>query len=383
MARDSKRLYVLDLLRFVAAIAVMLHHQVGAIAGWGVANHHNMPVLAPITHFGLLGVDLFFLISGFVILMSTWGKSVGDFAVSRFVRIFPAYWFAVTVAILIFLIWGVALGRGPGSEGHLRSYLPNMTMLEYGTGSQPLEVVYWTLWYELHFYALIALLVWRGITYRSCVIFMGVWLLAGTFSQEANFTLLNDLLFPVWAPYFIAGMAFYLVYRYGPNLVLGMIIAFSWALCVYYRCKLVDRQLVWPTVWDTTVTIVVTLLFLVMWLVATRRMGWIRWRGAVWLGALTYPLYLISETISRPVEVWLMPRHSRWAVLGACMVASLAAAFVIHRFVERPVQAWLRPRLKRAIQQIRDADRGSLPAEPKPLDEDLVSSGTGQGLPAD
>lgn len=361
------RLYILDLLRFVAALAVMLHHQVGAIAGWGVANHHNMPVLAPITHFGTLGVDLFFLISGFVILMSMWGKSLGDFAVSRVVRIFPAYWFAVTLAVLLFLVWGITLTRGAGAEGQLRSYLPNMTMLEYGTGSLPLEAVYWTLWVELHFYALIALLIWRGVNYRNCVLFMSAWLLIGAFSQEAQFTLLNDVLFPVWAPYFIAGMAFYLIYRYGQNLVLGLIIVVGWALCVYYRCKIVNRELAWPTVWDTTVTIVVTVLFLVMWLVATRRLNRVAWRGCVTLGALTYPLYLIHETVSRPLEVWLSPRHSRWAVLGACTVTALTVAYLIHRFVERPAQGWMRPRLKRAVEQIRDADRGTVLAEPDPL----------------
>ena len=93
MTRPPARLRELDLLRFVAAMLVMLHHYVGRLAGWGVQNHHNMPGLAAVTHFGNLGVDLFFLISGFVILMSAWGRGVGDFAVSRVVRIFPSYWF--------------------------------------------------------------------------------------------------------------------------------------------------------------------------------------------------------------------------------------------------------------------------------------------------
>ena len=59
---------------------------------------------------------------------------------------------------------------------------------------------------------------------------MTAWLLAGVFAQEANVAVLNDLFFPQWAPYFIAGMAFFLIYRYGPNLVLWLFVGCCWAL---------------------------------------------------------------------------------------------------------------------------------------------------------
>jgi peptidoglycan/LPS O-acetylase OafA/YrhL len=353
VSKPGPRLRELDLLRFVAALAVMFHHQVGGIAGWGVVNHHNLPGLAAVTHFGLLGVDLFFLVSGFVILMSAWDRGIGDFAVSRVVRIFPAYWFAVCLAMVVFVTTGIGLARGPGSESMFRSFLPNLTMLEAGTGSPPLEIVYWTLWVEVHFYALIALLIWRGISYQRCVLFMGAWLLLGAFAQEAHFDLLTSFLFPQWAPYFIAGMAFYLTYRYGPNLVLGLFMGVCWALAIYYRVSIVNKELVWPTVWPVVVSVVITVLFLLMWLVATRRLSWVSWRGSTVLGALTYPLYLVHETIRRPLQTWLAPQHSRWAVLAASVTAALIVAYLVDRFVERPAQRWLRPRLRRAVAQIR------------------------------
>ncbi|MFC6880044.1 acyltransferase family protein [Actinomadura yumaensis] len=360
---EPPRLRELDLLRFVAATAVMLHHFVGRIAGWGVDNHHNLPVLARLTHFGGFGVDLFFLISGFVILMSAWDRGVGDFAVSRVARIFPAYWFAVSLALLLFFASGASLFEDGGGIGPLRSYLPNMTMLNVGIGVPPMEVVYWTLWAELHFYALAALLVWRGITYDRCVAFMVLWLLLGVFAREGRAGLLNGLLMPEWAPLFIAGMGFYLVYRFGPNLVLGLVIAACWALTVYYRVTIVNRELVWPQVWDAVATGVVTFLFLLMLMVATGSLGMVRRRGFTALGALTYPLYLIHETLARVMVERLGPHLGRWPLLAACCAVALGGAHLVYRFVEQPAQRWMRPRLRGALEQIRNGD-GAPPDRP-------------------
>ncbi|MDL4772833.1 MULTISPECIES: acyltransferase family protein [Thermomonosporaceae] len=348
------RLRELDLLRFVAAAAVMLHHYVGDISGWGVAHHRTMPVLAPIAHFGALSVDLFFLISGFVILMSGWGRGLGDFAVSRIVRIFPAYWFGASLAVLLFLATGIAsLGAKPGGVGPLGAYLPNLTMLGTGVGVQPLEVVYWTLWAELHFYALIGLLVWRGLTYGRCVAFMAGWLALGVLAQETHSALLTALFIPQWAPLFIAGMGFHLIYRFGANLVLGLIIGACWALTVHYRVTVVNKELVWPVVWDAVTTGVITFLFLLMLMVATGELDLVRWRGFTVLGGLTYPLYLLHETLGRALKQWLGPYLGNWGLLGVSCAAALGSAYLVYRFVEQPAQRWMRPRLKGALAQIR------------------------------
>ena len=350
LAAARPRLRELDLLRFVAAVLVMFHHYVGRIAGWGVENHHAMPVLAPVAHFGGLGVDLFFLISGFVILMSAWGRDLGDFAVSRIVRIFPGYWFGVTFALLLFL----ALGETPiASRSPLVAYLPNMTMLQTGIGVPDMEVVYWTLWAELHFYVLIALLVRRGVTYGRCVAFMVAWLLLAVFAEGSRATLLSSLLMPGWAPYFIAGMAFFLVHRFGPNLLLWLIAAACWALAVHHRTTVVNHELVWPNVWESVVTGAVTFMFLLMAMVATHQFEMLEWRGFTVLGALTYPLYLVHESLGRALTELLGARLGRWPLLGVCCAAALVSAYLVHRFVEAPSQRWMRSRLKAALHRLR------------------------------
>jgi peptidoglycan/LPS O-acetylase OafA/YrhL len=92
----SNRAAALDGLRLIAALSVAVFHFVDAWSVDGYHSHlHFFPTMARPAAYGFLGVDLFFIISGFVICMSGWGRSVADFAASRVARLFPAYWFAI------------------------------------------------------------------------------------------------------------------------------------------------------------------------------------------------------------------------------------------------------------------------------------------------
>src|SRR6266567_3571227 len=170
----TDRLRELDLLRFVAAMAVMMHHFTGVryYTPWHDATK-VFPAASKVTGYGYLGVQLFFVISGFVILMSAWDRRPGDFAVSRFVRLFPAYWCAVGLVLFVYYATGLSSGYPVSKIGPLERVLPNLTMLQTGVGAPDSESVYWTLWIEIHFYALIALMVWRGINYSRALAFMG------------------------------------------------------------------------------------------------------------------------------------------------------------------------------------------------------------------
>jgi peptidoglycan/LPS O-acetylase OafA/YrhL len=362
------RLREIDFLRFVAAAAVMLCHFTGVPQGgaWPRGARPTFPELNPAATFGFLGVELFFVISGFVILMSVWGRQPSDFAVSRLVRLFPAYWCAVLLTVVVYFTTGASVTYGPGVDGVLRRFLPNLTMLQAGVGAPNMEVVYWTLWAELHFYALVVLLVWRGVNYRRTVTFMTGWLALSLFANEANFGFLQVVLMPHWAPYFIAGMAFYLIYRFGSNLVLWLFVGCCWALTTYLEVKDVSPINAWPGVREYVVPSVITGIFVIMGLLATHRLSWLRWKRFTALGALTYPLYLLHETVSRPIIQLLAPRLNRWAVLGLAITAALTAAYLLHKLVEKPAQRLLRVHLKRAIEQIQGEGKPAAEVEVVP-----------------
>ena len=83
----GKHLYGLDVLRIVAAVLVLLNHyaQFGwrDATGFASGNDAAFPLLAPFAGTGAVGVEIFFVISGFVIAMSAVGTSSSDFVKNR------------------------------------------------------------------------------------------------------------------------------------------------------------------------------------------------------------------------------------------------------------------------------------------------------------
>src|SRR5689334_6048092 len=147
------RVNEIDLLRFLAALSVVLFHY--SFRGYAADDMSIMPypLLAPAAKYGYLGVDLFFLISRFVIVMSASGGGVRRFVVSRAARLYPAFWACCTVTFLL----SVAIG-GSRYSASVGQYLVNLTMLSSFFGVASLDGVYWSLFVELKFYILVAIL---------------------------------------------------------------------------------------------------------------------------------------------------------------------------------------------------------------------------------
>ncbi|TYB40901.1 acyltransferase family protein [Actinomadura chibensis] len=370
-AGPPTRLRELDLLRFAAVGFVVLHHFAGVRSTvWAGRDAQKIyPELADVAHFGYLGVQLVFMISGFVILMSAWGRNAGDFAVARVVRLYPAYWVSVLLSLTLYLACGAAVPYGDGADP-VRRVLPNLTMLQDGMHVAPLEVVYWALWVELHFYVLIALFARVGITYARCVTFMVSWLIIGAFAKEGGSRMLQDVVLPETAPFFIAGMAFFLLHRFGSNIALWLVVAASWALSVHYLVEGVSPLNAWKGVHEIVIPVVVTVFYAVMALAAFGRLSWLRWRLFTVLGGLAYPLYLLHETVARAIVKVFFPHPflDRWTILPVIVAAAVASAAAVHWLVERPVQALMRPRLAAAMAQIRGggARPAGPPARPEP-----------------
>ncbi|SNS04086.1 acyltransferase family protein [Actinomadura mexicana] len=341
-----ERLRELDLLRFAAALAVVLYHFTGfgGAGAWPAPSQEVFPEIAPVTRFGYLGVDLFFVISGFVILMSAWGRGPGEFGISRLVRLMPAYWVSVLLGAAVYALFRT----GHGVPGLV---VPNLTMLQGGLGLRNVDAVYWTLWVELHFYVLAAVLAGIGITYRSCLIFMAAWMLGGVFADEADSRVLQVMLVPTWSCYFIAGMALYMIHRFGPTLLLWGYVAASYLVALRWGAWRAEN--VFGGADETVVGAVITGIFAVMVLVATGRLGRLRRRGLTVLGALTYPLYLVHSQLALPLLDAVYPGLDRWTALAVVIGASLLAAYAVHRLVERPGAAWMKARLMASLKPMR------------------------------
>jgi peptidoglycan/LPS O-acetylase OafA/YrhL len=345
----QSRLAALDLLRFIAALSVMAFHYCIAFASvWGTRPATLLPAMARVAPLGILGVELFFVISGFVILMSVWGRGLRQFAVSRFVRLYPAYWLSLAAVALLYGLTDVKALDPKLSPG---DYLINATMAQRAfPGAYDAVGVYWSLWAELRFYLLMAIFLLAGLTLRRCQVFMVVWLAAAALTYGTTNRWLDMIVMPQYAPYFVAGMAFFLIHRHRDR--------FAWILAlaalplairesvdkVGRRVKLVGHDAM--PVGDTAVVIAVIVIFALVALVAVGALGWLRWRGLVLLGGLTYPLYLLHSTVAAALIPVLRDSLPPWAVVTVTAFTAIVIAFLVYRLVERPLQRALRPRLE-------------------------------------
>jgi peptidoglycan/LPS O-acetylase OafA/YrhL len=334
-------------------MAVVLYHLVFASSRetWGPSGPELFGPLRSVASYGWMGVELFFLISGFVICMSSWSRSLSEFFVSRVTRLFPAYLFIVALTASVLALWPPQSG-----SPRLPQVLGNLTMMQTLLGHNHIDDPYWTLLVELKFYLLFAIVVALGATYRRVLLFCMVWATVAIFAYTAESKALTMFVEPGYASYFVAGIAFYLIYRFGPSLLLWCIVGFTFAV----NAVMLERRV--STFWQAGLSMsweVGVLLLAVFYLLMIGvALGWfkkIKWRGLVTVGALTYPLYLLHMTNGRAVIRLLRHDLPPWILLPGAIAAAMLAAYLIHRFVERPVSRALRTGLKNSFQRIREA----------------------------
>jgi peptidoglycan/LPS O-acetylase OafA/YrhL len=341
------RLAALDGLRFVAAVAVMLFHYTAAEKLlWGNPSRLEFPTMNLLTRYGYLGVQLFFIISGFVILMTAYGRSIEDFVASRFARLFPAYWVAVIGTFVLQSFW-----HGDRDSTALQA-LVNMTMLQSVVGIPGVQGAFWTLWVELKFYLLIGLFVVVGMNRARVIAFAFLWPLLAKIAAATDSPVLVSLLMPSYAPYFAAGMLMYVAHRHGHNLLVWLGIGTNYILCVlqavrYARSRSVEIGGNEQS--GVVVAALVAAMFLAVLVCSNGRLSRIEWRWLTAVGALTYPVYLVHGQLGFFVIDVLHAGRNSYLVLAAAMLASFAVAWVIHRGVEKPLAKPLRTAIRRSL----------------------------------
>lgn len=344
------RLGALDLLRLIAALMVAFYHfggRDGEIGeAWGSSPAVQFPTLSSAFAYGTLGVQIFFVISGFVICMSGWGRPLRAFFASRVSRLFPAYWVAVVLVTVVFALPWVAYEAVSPSDA-----LVNLSMLQQPLGADRVLGVDWTLWAELRFYVLFALfVVMPGASRHRVVLFCVLWTVAAAVAEAADMPLLDVALMPEYAPYFIGGVGLYLLHRDRRDLTAWGIVAVSWLIGQHYA---VDR--LWhppnPDFFSYRPSLVIVAVFTAGFVaVGAIALGRLRGPNGRWVtvaGALTYPFYLVHEHLGW-VTVHVLHRTlgvPSYATLPLTIVSMLLLAYALYRLVERP----LTPRIRKAL----------------------------------
>jgi peptidoglycan/LPS O-acetylase OafA/YrhL len=351
--RDD-RLRALDGLRLVAALMVAGYHYGGrdgeVVQAWGTSPRRQFPTLHHVFAYGCLGVQVFFVISGFVICMSGWGRPLRSFFASRASRLLPSYWAAIITVTAVFALPAVAYKTVSPSDA-----LVNLTMLQQPLGVDRVLGVCWTLWAEVRFYALFALcIVLPGANRQRVILFCAGWTLAAAVAQGVNEPLLNMVLMPECAPYFIGGVGLHLVHRDRRDAYAWGIVGVSWLIGQHYAV-----QRLWhapnPEFFSNrssyVIVLVVTFGYAAVAAIALGGLRRANWRWLTVAGALTYPFYLVHEHLGWVViKAYHRTLHiPSYGTFLATVATMLLLAWLLNRFVENR----LTPKLRTALAEPR------------------------------
>lgn len=340
---NSQTFTGIQALRFFAAMLVVLTHATGMVG-------ERMYQL-PGEHFwrpGMSGVDLFFVISGFVMAVSAEGlRNRADawklFLMRRIVRVVPMYWLATTFKLIFILIFPAMALNTPVEFWHvLSSYLFVPTFDETGHMILPLLKVGWTLVYEMTFYLLFAFALFlRWPPLLSTAIIFGLFTLINTVSGPSfpvGFGFLNPIMLE-----FVMGM---MVAKYCrgiklANLILPIVLI---PLCLAVMVWGGSQHIWWRWLYWGVPSMVIVGLFVM----TEAQLRMYMPKVFIVLGDSSYSLYL-THTMLIPIIgsilVKLNMMNGTVAVI-CCLIATPIAGLLAYLIVERHITEFLKKFVK-------------------------------------
>jgi peptidoglycan/LPS O-acetylase OafA/YrhL len=379
--RDGGRLAGLDGLRGVAVLLVVAYHYtvrwVPPIARETVYPYGGVFVRRFGLEYAWSGVELFFVVSGFVILMSLEkSASILDFGRRRLARLWPAMLVCSALTMLI-----APLGPPRWRVG-LVSWLTSVFFIDPDVAGGLLnrrdlawvDGVYWTLWIEVRFYVMAALVFWlfRWRVLEVFCVLAGLSLVAGLHNLPYPG---RDwawwLLLPSYLPYFVYGAACWRLAqeRLRRRSTLVVLLA-SGAMVLIGGFVTLELPAGDPLIF-ALVNVAILLAPLLLAVDAPLARG-LAAPPLARLGEASYSLYLIHSVVGVTL-ICLLARIIPWPLaLGAVTAGMVGLAFLLHRYVELPGKA-----LMLALWRPRAPAR---PAGPSPAALSRIPYGSGERL---
>jgi len=332
--RANQRYAAIDLLRIIAAGSVIAFHYLYLFPSYAAV--FSIPVQT-VASYGYLGVELFFMISGYVITLSALGRTrvQFQFAYARFVRLWPAFVICLGITLLAQILSGHALRTG--------MVLANLTMLPKLFGVPYADDVYWSLMFEIFFYTAITILVIsNGDFVRRLRVFTVTWLMiaiVGRFIELPKFKVFLALDF---APFFAVGMAVFLVRDARHMVADWALLAVSIALAVGFavaqsKAKGSADMAVHPN--PVVCGLIVAANAGALFASVVVRIGPGLSGVAFALGGMSYPVYLLHNSFGSILVNWAQLSSLPLSILSA-MIAVFAICYGVWR-VEMPLRKWL------------------------------------------
>ncbi|WP_295199678.1 acyltransferase [uncultured Chryseobacterium sp.] len=345
MPDKRTRIEVLDGLRGLAILLVFLFHGYyiwDAYYPFGKLYADNL-----LFKYGSLGVQLFFLISGFVILMSV-EKTPGfwTFIKNRWLRLFPG----MLICSLIIYLTGSFFYERPFGIPELKSLLPGITFINnsileriFNTDFPVLELSFWSLYVEVKFYVIFgalyfifnrnAALTGIFILYVSAAC-MQILIVHQVFAESAAMKVyIGSFIHFGW---FVAGALTYIYYTYREKIYLYLLII-SIVCSMLYAYKFHD-----PVLYVYLIILIMVFLGSLFW----APLGILfKSRFFRFVGFISYPLYLLHENmlIASVIKLHRYIPSIPYAFLPIFSFVFIGAlAYTVARFIEPALQRVLK-----------------------------------------
>lgn len=343
---SPQRIKAIDGLRGLSIILVLLYH---AYSRWA----DLLPWAAQYRYFivfehGGLGVNLFFIISGFVIFMTLHNcTTFAEFLYRRWLRLFPAMCLATTL-IYASSEW---LWERPVGALNVRDTLPGLLFVDpfivnklFALNSKVIEGAFWSIFVEVKFYLIFGALYFiqktRALLYLS-LLFFGTWVCVNT--STAMFESREELVFALTKVFslhhmgwFLIGALLYQAYsRHSLKSLAGSVCVLPFAIVadsgksaeIFLVCLVLYAVFVATLVHEAVARLFSSRLFL-FW------------------GFISYPLYLIHQNMA--VALTIKTRHYFPELPGlSTPLPGLIGIVVISYCIARYGEPWLRRLLAR------------------------------------
>ncbi len=343
-APAPQRLSNIQSLRGLAALFVVFTHLPS------MELKHGGDVLLPaFTRFGISGVDLFFVISGFIMVYVTWTTernpaSSLKFLFARLTRIYPIYWLIALTVLVVWIARPSLISYDPEQTSLIKSFLL------WPQTQFPMLKVAWTLIHEVYFYLVFACLLL--LPRKFLMMGLCAWMLFVVGGHQAGLSSISPemalILHPLTTEFFMGAVAGWAFIRFRALmswavLALGLVL---WCTALFYLTT-GFADTFYPSPWQRVLYFGLPGMFLVYGLAAIERQGTALPRWSATFGDWSYSLYL-SHILTLSVVGYLWRPFARSGpfdnILALCFMtaACIAVSAALWYLFEKPVLSFFR-----------------------------------------
>lgn len=346
---------LIDVLRFFAAISVMFFHYFSTYLNGG--NLFNIWI-----KYGYLGVELFFIVSGFVIYFSI-SENIKKYFIGRFVRLYPMFWVACTITYITTIVFKYLDHQIISLPFY--KYLFNLLIINNGKVANMIDGSYWTLTIEIMFYIYIGMFVLL-FKKKNISWFYYMWtlltIIVFTFNLQEFF--ISKLALVRYSPYFVFGGTLAILiedYKNSKsvttdkffklkNLII-LLVTFLLPHYINYKLQIHSTPSNNFGIFDTNGTIIIILIFVIATLavlISNRIKNRTIVNIAVTIGGMTYPIYLLHNKIGSLVIEYFAEfgRFNFASIFTSTLI--IFVSYILYKY-EKPIRYDLKIKLEKML----------------------------------